>query len=88
MTTMDVSTCPGPHGAPIPLVHFDDEQPTGAKLAVSLADGRAVISAAATPVAMLSATCVMLSPADRKALGHLLLGDLHLAGDQAPDADH
>lgn len=72
---MDVSTCPGPQGLPIPLLHFDDEQPTGAKLAVSMADGRAVISAAATPFEMLTATSIMLSPDDRKCLGQLLLTD-------------
>lgn len=74
-STMDVSTCPGPHDHPIPLLHFSDECGTDGKLAVSLADGRAVLSTAHSPAAMLSAATIMLNPADRQALGRLLLAD-------------
>lgn len=74
--TIDVSTCPGPDGTAIPLLHFDDEIGPG-KLAVSFAKGRAVIGTSndPSPMGMLRQAVIMLSPTDRKVLGQMLLRD-------------
>jgi hypothetical protein len=75
MTTVDVATCPGPDGRPIPLLHFDDVKGSS-KLAVSLSpDGRAVFSTPRAPLDFYI-NPIMLSVADRRELGRRLLEGL------------
>jgi hypothetical protein len=76
VTTADYSTCPGPTGDPIPLVHFDDARGDG-KLAVSFCNtlGMAVFTTPATPFDF-TVHAVGISAADRRELARLLLDGL------------
>jgi hypothetical protein len=87
MTTVDESTCPGPGGTSIPLLHFDNANGQPGKLAVSLADdGRAMFTTPAHPFDT-DVTPIMLSREDRHELGRRLLADTQLATYDHPAGD-
>jgi hypothetical protein len=67
----DVSTCPGPDGTPIPLVHFADIAGAG-MLAVSIAEGKAMFTTPKHPLDF-DVNPIAISAEDRKELAALLL---------------
>lgn len=71
----DISTCPGPDGQPIPLIHFENSLPGGVgMLAVSLTKDRAMFTTPRHPLDF-DAHAICLSPEDRQELARLLLGE-------------
>ena len=70
----DVSTCPGPDGEPIPLIHFENAMPDGhGMLAVSLTEDQAMFTTPGHPWD-LGVLAIVLSAEDRQELGRRLLG--------------